>query len=84
MSRLQQIAQQRQLVLKNSEIEFHDYYWEKSDYLDCFEKVGLKILQIYSPLGSLKESYRWEDELSYSPFIVFIAKKTETESKYLS
>lgn len=67
------------LALKHPEMEFYDYYWEKADYLDCFERTGLEILQIYSPLGSPKEAYPWKDELSYSPFTVFIARKTESK-----
>lgn len=67
------------LVLKDPEMEFYDYYWEKADYLNCFEKTGLEILQIYSPLGSPKEAYPWKDELSYSPFTVFIARKVESK-----
>lgn len=65
------------LALKYPEMEFYDYYWKKSDYLDCFERTGLKILQTHSPLGSPKDLYPWKDELSYSPFTVFIARKTE-------
>lgn len=63
------------LALKHPKMEFYDYYWKDEDYFNCFEKTGLEILQIHSPLGSLKETYPWKDELSYSPFTVFIAKK---------
>ncbi len=64
------------LALKHLEIEFYDYYWRESDYLDCFKKANLEILKTHSPLGFLDESHSWEDEIAYSPFTVFIAKKT--------
>lgn len=67
------------LALKYPEIEFYDYYWKKTDYLDCFEKTGLKILKTHSPLGSPTDPYPWKDELSYSLFTVFIARKTESK-----
>lgn len=63
------------LTLKYPEMEFYDYYWKETDYLDCFKKVNLEILQIYFPLGFPKEPYPWKDEITYSPFIVFIARK---------
>ena len=63
------------LALKHPEIDFYDYYWKEADYLDCFEKAGLKILQIHHPLGSLEDPHSWKDEISYSPFIIYIAKK---------
>ncbi len=63
------------LALKHPKMEFYDYYWKELDYLECFAKTDLKILQIHHPLGSLEDSYNWKDELSYSPFTIFIAKK---------
>lgn len=68
------------LVLKNPEMEFYDYYWKETDYLDCFKKANLKILQVHSPLGFPEESYLWKDEMTNSPFTVFIAKKTTCPS----
>lgn len=63
------------LALKHPEMEFYDYYWKKADYLDCFERTGLEILQIHHPIGSLDDLHLWKDELFYSPFTIFIAKK---------
>lgn len=64
------------LLLKNPKIEFYDYYWKEKDYLSCFSKSDFEIMEIYHPLASSKEPYLWEDELEYSPFVVFIAKKS--------
>lgn len=63
------------LALKNPQMEFYDYYWGKADYLDCFERAGLEILEIQAPLGLQQDLYPWKDELFYSPFTIFIAKK---------
>lgn len=66
------------IALKCPQMEFYDYYWEKVDYLDCFKKTDLEVLEIYHPLGSPKDPYVWLDELHYSPFTVFLAKKTKS------
>lgn len=63
------------IALKNPAMQFFDYFWKESDYLDCFQKTNLKILQVYFPLALTEEGYSWEDETSYSPFTIFIAKK---------
>ena len=63
------------LLLKKPKIEFYDYYWKNSDYVHCFKESGLEIIQTYHPLGSNQDPYSWKDELSYSPFTVFIARK---------
>lgn len=63
------------LVLKQPHIEFLDYYWSESDYVDCFQKSGFKILNIHKPLGNEKDPYIWEDEKVFSPFTVYILTK---------
>lgn len=68
------------LALKRPKMEFYDFYWEETDYLECFERTGLQILTIHRPLGSSKDSHQWKDELFYSPFTVFIARKVESKT----
>lgn len=63
------------LALKDPRMEFYDYYWEEKDYVECFHKAGLHILQTHFPLGSPNDPYLWNDERSYAPFTVFIAKR---------
>ncbi len=65
------------LLLKHPRMEFSDYYWKETDYTYCFEKSGLEILQIHHPLGSIGDPQSWKDELSYSPFTIFVAKKPD-------
>lgn len=63
------------LLLKCASLEFYDYFWKESDYQACFEEADFQILEIHHPLGLLEEGYEWQDELSFSPFLIFIAKK---------
>ncbi len=62
------------LFLKDLNIEFTDYYWTKTDYLQCFNKAGFKLIEQYGPLGKTNEPYQWKDEKKYSPFVIFVAK----------
>lgn len=63
------------LGLIDPKMEFCDYYWKESDYRECFHNSNLEIIQIYYPLGLEDELFEWKDELSISPFVVFLAKK---------
>ncbi len=63
------------LRLKFPVIEFYDYFWTENDYFDCFQKAHLKVLKVHKPLGSKNDPYIWEDEISFSPFTVYILGK---------
>jgi SAM-dependent methyltransferase len=67
------------LELRHPKMEFHDFYWEKTDYLDCFKRSNLEILEVYHPLGFLDDPYQWKDELVYSPFTVFFARNSSAK-----
>lgn len=64
------------VILKEPRMEFYDYYWNNNDYIECFKKAGLEIIKIHHPIGSLEDPYIWKDEMAYSPFTIFIAKKS--------
>lgn len=66
------------LILKKPRIEFLDYYWTENDYIDLFKQSNLKVLNIYKPLGNETDPYVWEDEKSFSPFTIYVLKKTIT------
>jgi len=68
------------IELKDPKIEFYDYYWTLKEYLDCFKKAHLEILHIHSPIGLPGEKYSWKDENKYSPFTIFVAKKSTKTS----
>lgn len=61
--------------LKNPSIEFLDYYWKETDYIECFRKLNFKILHIHKPLGHENDPYLWEDERFFSPFTIYILEK---------
>ena len=63
------------LRLKHPSIEFCDYFWKESDYIECFQNVKLNLLKIHKPIGSENDPYNWEDEKLVSPFTVYILKK---------
>ncbi|MCK4934375.1 MAG: methyltransferase domain-containing protein [Simkaniaceae bacterium] len=67
------------LGLTELDIEFYDYYWKEDDYRECFNDSNLELMQVYYPLGNKKENISWKDELITPPFVIFLAKKTQTD-----
>lgn len=63
------------LRLRHPAIEFRDYFWKQTDYMDCFKKANLKVLKVHRPLGSKDDPFLWEDEKFFSPFTVYILEK---------
>lgn len=63
------------LSLKGSPMKFTDFYWKTEDYVDCFDKASLDVVEINNPLGMPNEPFSWEDELFYSPFTVFTCRR---------
>lgn len=60
--------------LYDADIEFLDYYWTEKDYRECFESVGLELLEVYYPLGKREELYPWKDERTFSPYVIFVER----------
>lgn len=63
------------LGLKNPPIEFDDYYWKESDYLDCLKEAGFTLINSYYPLGLDSDKIIWKDEISIPPFLVLVVQK---------
>ena len=63
------------LKLKNPVIEFFDYYWIESDYVECFQEAKFNLLTIHKPIGSEHDPFEWEDEKFVSPFTIYIVEK---------
>ncbi|KAF3362988.1 hypothetical protein PHSC3_000523 [Chlamydiales bacterium STE3] len=61
--------------LRDAGIEFTDYYWTEADYRDFFKLAGFDLLEVHYPKGKDNEPYPWKDELTSSPFVIFVAKK---------
>jgi ubiquinone/menaquinone biosynthesis C-methylase UbiE len=62
------------LLLRELNIEFHDYFWHENDYKVLFDRVGLETKAIHYPLGFKTEPYSWKDEIDYAPFVIFVAQ----------
>lgn len=62
------------LYLRDAAIEFTDFYWSEEDYHHFFNKAGFQLLEVHYPLGKQDEPYPWKDELTHSPFVIFVAR----------
>ncbi len=65
------------LLLKDLNIEFNDYYWTENDYSEALNKAGFKKISYNYPLGFEGETYKWEDEKYFPPFVIITAKSNE-------
>jgi trans-aconitate methyltransferase len=63
------------LKLKETDIEFEDYFWTESDYIDCINKSNFHIEKVYTPLGQQTDPFDWVDEKIRPPFIIFLLRK---------
>lgn len=61
--------------LKESDLEFYDYFWTEQDYKECFANSNLNLLEVHYPLGKASDPCQWQDEMTIPPFIVLIAQK---------
>jgi ubiquinone/menaquinone biosynthesis C-methylase UbiE len=61
-------------------ITFNDYFWTEEDYRKVFAKAGLDICEVHYPLGKDNEGYDWQAEKTKSPFVMFLAKKSKSQS----
>lgn len=59
----------------DADIEFIDYFWTEADYRKMFANAKLEILEVHYPLGKAGDPYFCKDELTYSPYLIIIAKK---------
>lgn len=64
------------IYLYDVQIEFTDFYWTEEDYLQEFAAAGFDLLEIHYPLGKEDEPFAWKDEKVVSPFVIFVAKKS--------
>ena len=60
---MKDVADQRPVV---------DFLWFHEDYLHLFDAAGLALLACHRPLGRRDEPYRWQSELSISPWVIYV------------
>jgi SAM-dependent methyltransferase len=49
-----------------------DFLWFHEDYLRLFAAARLDLIARHQPLGREAEPYRWESELSISPWVIYV------------
>ncbi len=54
-----------------------DVLWTEEDYKENFRLAGLKLEQIYKPLGREDEPYEWKMEREIAPWAIYVVKKDE-------
>lgn len=64
------------VLFKEIGLTIYDYFWTEEDYSKIIKQNGLKLLEIYSPLGKKDDGYPWVNEYIKSPCSIYIAKKT--------
>ena len=65
-------GEQVRCLIRNSDIEFSDYYWTDKDLRNVFTDSGFKVLMSHSPLAYGDEPYQWIDETKRSPWSVYV------------
>ena len=58
-----------------------DIIWPDKSYREVYAEAGLDVLDEHKPLGKESEPYRWINETTIAPWVIYVlAKKTESES----
>jgi ubiquinone/menaquinone biosynthesis C-methylase UbiE len=52
-----------------------DIIWPDEDYRDVYRKAGLKVVEVYRPLGRQDEPYQWVNETSIAPWVIYVLEK---------
>jgi SAM-dependent methyltransferase len=52
-----------------------DILWPDEDYRDVYEQSGLKVVDVYRPLGRPDEPYKWINETSIAPWVIYVLEK---------
>jgi ubiquinone/menaquinone biosynthesis C-methylase UbiE len=52
-----------------------DIIWYNEDYLELFNRAGLKLIESYKPLGKEHEPFNWINETNIAPWIIFVLGK---------
>lgn len=64
------------ICLKDIGAEFYDYFWTDLDYRQLFEASGFQLLRTHFPLGKADEGIAWVSEMKFSPYVVYVVKKS--------
>jgi ubiquinone/menaquinone biosynthesis C-methylase UbiE len=49
-----------------------DIIWPDEDYREVYRKAGLRVIEVYRPLGREDEPYQWVNETSIAPWVIYV------------
>jgi ubiquinone/menaquinone biosynthesis C-methylase UbiE len=52
-----------------------DVLWTDESYQEVYEKTGLEIVKTYKPLAKKSEPYKWVNETTIAPWVIYALKK---------
>ncbi len=64
------------VLIKDTNIILHDYYWSDLDYRNAFCRAGFQVLDTHKPLGQDTDPVEWLDEAKESPILIYILGKS--------
>lgn len=63
------------IKLSDIDLTISDYYWNEEDYEQIFRHANLDLLEKNYPKGRITEKLKWKDELSYSPYTIYVLRR---------
>lgn len=72
-----QSGTKKRFYLKDLHIELTNFYWTHVDNCKLFKASGLEVVERLNPLGNIEDSTSWISEINYSPYFVYVLKKTK-------
>jgi ubiquinone/menaquinone biosynthesis C-methylase UbiE len=52
-----------------------DILWPDENYRDVYREAGLEVVAVYRPLGRADEPYKWVNELTIAPWVIYVLGK---------
>ena len=52
-----------------------DILWPDEDYRDVYRESGLDVVAVHRPLGRAEEPYKWVNELTIAPWVIYVLGK---------
>ncbi len=63
--------------IKEINLELNDFYWKKEDYRKIANEAGFSIVEELCPKANTNDkNIAWISEKDYSPYVIFVMKKT--------
>jgi SAM-dependent methyltransferase len=52
-----------------------DILWPDEDYRDVYQQSGLKVVEVYRPLGRTDEPHQWINETAIAPWVIYVLEE---------